>query len=200
MRVRRRLAWRGAVRRGLRGAAGGTRPGLMLGRSAGYGRLRCGARAWVARSNSLRSTSFRFVQTGARESVVEARKRADPCAALLAAPEIAPAGYRLPRRHRLGFATKSKSPPSQRHRIALSPNTTDVSAKARSGRSERASEAEPGHRQSSGLAVPGEEPGHWPGAACTGLRSAGLVARARSALRRLTCRRLFERSAAKQAE
>ncbi len=26
--------------------------------------------------------------------------------------------------------------------------------------------AEPGHKQSSGLFVPGEEPGHWPGAAC----------------------------------
>jgi hypothetical protein len=49
----------------------------------------------------------------------------------------------------------------------------NVAAKARSGRSEGASEA---------------------------LRSGGLVARARSALRRLTCRRLFERSAAKQAE
>jgi hypothetical protein len=36
-------------------------------------RLRCGARAWVARSNSLRSTSFRCVQTGARESDIDAR-------------------------------------------------------------------------------------------------------------------------------
>ena len=26
--------------------------------------------------------------------------------------------------------------------------------------------AEPGHKQSSGLFVPGEEAGHWPGAAC----------------------------------
>jgi len=28
------------------------------------------------------------------------------------------------------------------------------------------SNAEPGHKQSSGLFVPGEGPGHWPGAAC----------------------------------
>lgn len=28
------------------------------------------------------------------------------------------------------------------------------------------SNAEPGHEQSGGLFVPGEEPGHWPGAAC----------------------------------
>ena len=29
--------------------------------------------------------------------------------------------------------------------------------------------SEPGHKQSSGLFVPGEGPGHWPGAACSGL-------------------------------
>ena len=30
--------------------------------------------------------------------------------------------------------------------------------------------AEPGHEQSSGLLVPGEGPGHWPGAPCKGPR------------------------------
>jgi hypothetical protein len=33
-------------------------------------------------------------------------------------------------------------------------------------------DAEPGHEQSSGLFVPGEEPGHWPGAPCKGRRCA----------------------------
>jgi RNA-directed DNA polymerase len=37
--------------------------------------------------------------------------------------------------------------------------------------------AEPGHRQSSGLYVPGEGPGHWPAAAC----KAGWTRRAWSA-------------------
>ena len=147
-------------------------------------RLRCGARSRVAPQNSLRAPwALRSDNRG--ESVVEARKRADPGPALLTAPEIAPAGYRPPRVQPL---------------VVFPPNTKTDAAKVRSGRSEGASEAEPGHRQSSGLAVPGEEPGHWPGAACKGLRSTGLVARARSALRALTCRRMFERSAAKQAE
>jgi hypothetical protein len=30
--------------------------------------------------------------------------------------------------------------------------------------------AEPGHKQSGGLFVPGEEPGRWPGAPCKGPR------------------------------
>jgi hypothetical protein len=42
--------------------------------------------------------------------------------------------------------------------------------------------------------------GRWAQSASSALRSTGLVARARSALRELTCRRLFERSAAKQAK
>jgi len=33
--------------------------------------------------------------------------------------------------------------------------------------------AETGHEQSSGLFVPGEEPGHWPGAACKALPGRG---------------------------
>ena len=42
-----------------------------------------------------------------------------------------------------------------------------------------AEEASPGHKQSSGLFVPGERPGHWPGAACKASPGVG----ARSALR-----------------
>jgi hypothetical protein len=41
--------------------------------------------------------------------------------------------------------------------------------------------AEPGHGQSSGLSVPGEGPGHWPGAACKAeKRRAGVGARQRA--------------------
>ena len=58
-------------------------------------------------------------------------------------------------------------PPRAGRVLAFPPNTTSGSAKARPGRWQRASEA---------------------------LRSTGLLARARSALRRLTCRRLFEGS------
>ena len=52
--------------------------------------------------------------------MVKRAKRADLRAALLVAPEIAPAGYRLPRCHRLWFAAKSKSRLAQPHRVGFS--------------------------------------------------------------------------------
>ena len=64
-------------------------------------------------------------------------------------------------------------PPRVQPLSLFAANTKAGAAKVRSGRSEGASSA---------------------------LRSTGIVARARSALRELTCRRLFERSAAKQAK
>ena len=51
-------------------------------------------------------------------------------------------------------------------------------------------EGEPGHEQSSGLSVPGERPGHWPGAAC---KARALSRRAQRASTSDSSR-LFERS------
>ena len=54
--------------------------------------------------------------------------------------------------------------------------------------------AEPGHRQSSGLSVPGEGPGHWPGAACKAW-SVSTSNRATSARRKAgPCRRCWPTS------
>ena len=140
-------------------AAGGTRQGLMLGRSAKYADCAVLLGLGVAPSNSLRSTSFRCVQTNAGESDIDARKRADPqsCAA------------RRPRNR------PCRVPPaaSRNHLLSLAGREPTLPAKARAGRSECASEA---------------------------LRSGRLVARARSAHRGLTCRRLSERSETKLSE
>ena len=126
-------------------AAGGTRQGLMLWRSA----LRADCTAMLG-PGSRRRTHYascaRCVQTTAASQITKRAARADPGPALLVATEIAPAGYRLPR-----------VPPLS----SLLDKNLDVSAKARAGSRRRAS-AQP--------------------------RSAGLVARARSALRYLTRR------------
>jgi hypothetical protein len=80
-----------------RGAAGGARQGLPLRRSM----LRIDSAAVLA-LGSHRVTHFtrcaRCVQTDAMSQFTKrARTRADPNTALLAAPEVAPAGHRLPR-------------------------------------------------------------------------------------------------------
>ena len=48
-------------------------------------------------------------------------------------------------------------------------------APPRAAAREQALQAEPGHKQSSGLFVPGEGPGHWPGAPCKGPDRAKLI-------------------------
>ena len=100
-------------------AASGTRQGLMLERSAGTPTaLRCSVMRPVAELTPL--PSVRYVQTGGDKSVYKRAARGAASPALLAAPEIAPAGYRLPRCHRWGLATKSKRQVLQRHRIGFS--------------------------------------------------------------------------------
>ena len=91
----------------------------MPGRSAGTPTvLRCSVQGRAVELTTLNFVSLRSYS--AHESDIEARKRADPEPPLLAAPEIAPAGYRLPRCHRLWSSMKSKSWFSQRDRIGLS--------------------------------------------------------------------------------
>ena len=78
-------------------AAGGTRRGLMLGRSA----LRSDSAAMLGLGSRRRTRYVRFAlcaQTAAPSQLTKRAARADPSPALLAAPEIAPAGHRLPRR------------------------------------------------------------------------------------------------------
>ena len=66
----------------------------MLGRSAGTPTpLRCSVQGRAGELTSLNFVSLR--SNSARESVHEARKRADPEPERIKAPEIAPAGYRL---------------------------------------------------------------------------------------------------------
>ena len=65
-------------------------------------------------------------------------------------------------------------------------HTTTGPATGHPGRARRACEAEPGHKQSSGLFVPGEGPGLCARRGLQGPSSAGFGARARSALRDLT--------------
>ena len=148
-------------------AAGGSRQGLMQGRSAGTPTaLRCSARGRVAELTLL--TAFGFVQTGVDESVYKARKRADPNPPLLVAPEIAPAGHRPPRAEPLVCISRRREERFDLTQgFALAEQATTVAAKVRSGRWQCASSA---------------------------LTSGRLLARARSALRKLTCRRMFERS------
>ena len=65
-------------------------------------RLRCGARLGVA--PQTRFVRFaHYAQTGAASQFWMRAARADSKAALLAAPEIAPCGYRLPRCHSRGL-------------------------------------------------------------------------------------------------
>ena len=79
-------------------AAGGTRRGLMVERS-GAERADCPA---VLAAGAHRTTHYApcglFVQTGAMRMITKRAARAAPAAVLLGAPQIAPAGSRLPRR------------------------------------------------------------------------------------------------------
>ena len=88
---------RSLQRQVLRVAAGGTRQGLMLGRSA-----LCADSAAVLGLGSRRTTRYvrcaHCAQTAAASQSTKRAARADPSPVLLAAPQIAPAGYRLPRR------------------------------------------------------------------------------------------------------
>jgi len=134
-------------------------------------RLHCGTRSCGPSPNSLRA--LRSLRSDRRREVsLRSALRARAASpALLVAPEIAPAGCRPPR-----AATACALPPNTRlgcvagtvkQKGRMVPkNTRNASAKARPGRWQRASSA---------------------------LRSTGLLARARSALRRLTCRHLSER-------
>jgi len=65
----------------------------------------------------------RYAQTRAASQSTKRAARADPSPPLLTTPQIAPAGYRPPRR-----------PPGS----VIAPRTTTVSAKARPGRWQRA--------------------------------------------------------------
>ena len=79
-------------------AAGGTRRGLMVERSSAE-RADCPA---VLAAEAHRTTHYApcvlFVQTGAMRVFTKRAARAAPAAVLLCAPQIAPAGSRLPRR------------------------------------------------------------------------------------------------------
>jgi hypothetical protein len=140
-------------------------------------RLHCGARSEVARPTHC-AHCVRYVQTTAASQLTKRAARADLGPALLVAPQIAPTGCRPPLKQRCRYSV-------ERH---------DVSAKAWPGRLRSACEA-PSRRARTGTVlrtVPVWRAAGPPGPA----RPArpGLVARARSALRQLTCRRLFERS------
>ena len=93
------------------------------------------------------------------------------------AAERAPTGHRLPRRsvavrveHYLRDASRPAAfsprgaPRETRHphQKLVAPGLWGPGA----ARLWDGEEASPGHKQSSGLFVPGERPGHWPGAAC----------------------------------
>ena len=89
---------------GRRVAPGSIRRGLMLWRSA----LRADCAA-VLGAGSRRTTRcancVRSARTGGASQTTRRAARADPAPAFLAAREIAPAGCRLPRRHRGGVRT-----------------------------------------------------------------------------------------------
>lgn len=141
-------------------------------------RLRCGARLEVVADNSLHSLrslrSDRIRQVRARSAL-----RA-PTSNLRSSP-----------------LHKSPLPSTACRSITTevpAPHTITVAATACPGTRRRACETEPGHKQSSGLFVPGEEPGLCARRSLQGLRSGGFLAARFSALRALSCRILFERS------
>jgi hypothetical protein len=140
-------------------------------------RLHCGARSEVARPT--RCAHFvRYVQTTAASQFT---KRAD-------ARRPRPCAPRRPTNR------PRRVPPAAQATLAFFPKRTDVSAKACPGRLRSACEA-PSRRARTGTVlrtVPAWRAAGPPGPA----RPArpGLVARARSAHRQLTCRRLFEGS------
>ena len=141
-------------------------------------RLPCAARLEGVPHNSLRSLrslrSNRMRQVSPRSAL-----RAPPSKLRCSAPHTAlPPG--TPCRSSTGGGGR-REPPLP-------------AAKGCVGGARRACEAEPGHKRSSGPFVPGEEPGLLARRGLQGPRSAGFMARARSALRGLTWRILFERS------
>ena len=84
-----RLLWRARL------ASGGTRWGLMPGRSA----LRADSTAMLALGSRRETPSVRFAHCGQTVPSSQSTKRAaraGPNPAMLATPEIAPTGYRLP--------------------------------------------------------------------------------------------------------
>ena len=131
-------------------------------------RLRCGARLGAASPNSLRSLRSAPFKQRRRVSLRSALRAPAP-SLRSSPPQKSPrpgTACRAATVESLSRGARAGSRSSTA--FSLSANTTLGSAKARSGRSEGASSA---------------------------LRSGRLVARARSALRELTCRRLSERSA-----
>ena len=138
------------------------------------GALRCSASWPVAELTSLAALAT-FKQTATSQSTKRADARGqEACAS------------------RLRTRRCARTPP-----VALQPSAsaceaahaTAGPATRHPGRAQRACEAEPGHKQSSGLFVPGEGPGLCARRGLQGLRSTGLVARARTrALRELTRR------------
>ena len=105
------LAWVLAL---ARVAAGAARRGLNLERS-GAERADCPV---VLARGSGRRTHYapcgRFVRTTAARMMTKCAARTDPRAALLGAPEIAPAGLRLPRRWASGVRDAGAQTPLQR--------------------------------------------------------------------------------------
>jgi hypothetical protein len=118
-------------------AAGGTRQGLMVERSTQRFDF-----AAVLGLGSRRTTRCvrcaHCARTGAASRFTKRAVRADPSRALLAAPQIAPAGYRLPRSPPvLVFATptiavSAKARPGRRQRACGAPRSTGFVARARS--------------------------------------------------------------------
>jgi hypothetical protein len=103
-------------------AAGAARRGLILERS-GAERADCPV---VLPHGSGRRTHYapcgRFVRTTAARMMTKCAARTDPCGPLLGAPEIAPAGLRLPRRWAFGVRYSGPGP-----RL---PQTRSLAAKA----------------------------------------------------------------------
>jgi hypothetical protein len=108
----------------------------------------------------------RYAQTDAPSQITRRASRAghEPCAA-----------RRLTRTPR-----PARTPLCGSQWLFAANATTGASRQVGSGRGDFWG-AEPGHGQSSGLSVPGEGPGHWPGAACKAeKRRAGVGARQRA--------------------
>ncbi len=149
----------------------------MLGRSAPYADF-----AAVLGLGSRRTTRYvrcaHCARTTAASQSTKRAARADPSPVLLAAPQIAPAGHRLPRSPTAVVCVCN--PPSNLQR------RDRVGGSAPAGRRG----GEPRHKRSKGPFVPGERPGLL---ARRGLQGQGLWPARASAPRQLTCRTLSER-------
>ena len=171
----------------------GSRQAVPSGGSYGVGRrvrrLRCGARSCGPSPNSLRSLrSATFKQAATSQFTLRASARA-ACPVLLAAPEIAPAGYRLPRAEPVvALDTKRPNRRAKSMQAARSPVLVGDEPKlqrrrvrAGGGAPLRQRGGERGRKQSSGLFSPSERPA----TGRRGLQGHGFWQRA-CALRRLT--------------